>query len=52
MDEQCQSLAAQVDLIQQEMETAHMERSLSKGRLEAAKADWYVCSLHLGQAGA
>ena len=48
MDEQCQSLSAQLDLIQQEMETACMERSLSKGRLEAAKADQYVCSLRLG----
>ncbi len=52
MDKQCQSLSAQLDLIQQEMETAHMERSLSKGRLEAAKADQYVHSLRLGQAGA
>ena len=51
MDEQCQSLSAQIDLIQQEMETARMEWSLSKGRLEAAKANQYVCSLHLGQAG-
>ena len=52
MDEQCQSLAAQVNLIQQEMEMARMERSLSKGRLEAAKANRYICSLRLGQAGA
>ena len=51
MDKQCQSLSAQLDLIQQEMETAHMERSLSKGRLEAAKANQYVRSLRLGQAG-
>src|SRR5258707_11129021 len=52
MDKQYQSLAAQVDLIQQEMEAARMEQNLSKGRLEAAKADQYVCSLHFGQAGA
>ena len=52
MDEQCQSLSAQVDLIQQEMEMARMERSLSKGRLEAAKADQYIRSLCLSQAGA
>src|SRR5229473_1326070 len=52
MDEQCQSLSAQINLIQQEMEMARMERSLSKGRLEAAKANQYVHSLRLGQAGA
>ncbi len=36
MDEQCQSLCSQIDLLEQEMQTARMEHSLSKGRLEAA----------------
>src|SRR5260370_42465789 len=36
MDEQCQVLCSQIDLLEQEMQTARMERSLSKGRLEAA----------------
>ncbi len=39
MDEQCQTLSAQIDLLEQEMQMAQMERSLSKGRLEAARAD-------------
>src|SRR5258708_26476186 len=52
MDKQCQSLTAQIDLLEQEMQTAQMEWSLSKGRLEVAKADRYIRSLRLGQAGA
>src|SRR5258708_31911945 len=34
MDEQCQLLCSQIDLLEQEIQTACMERSLSKGRLE------------------
>src|SRR5258707_5484585 len=45
MDEQCQSLCSQIDLLDQELQTAHLERGLSKGRLEAAKADRQVCHL-------
>ncbi len=39
MDEQCQTLSAQIDLLEQEMQMAQMERALSKGRLEVAQAD-------------
>src|SRR5260221_4282083 len=52
MDEQCQSLCTQVDLLEQELQTARLERGLSKGRLEAAKADRQVRHLRLGQTGA
>ncbi len=52
MDEQCQSLCSQVDLLEQELQTARMERGLSKGQLEAAKANRQVCHLRLGQTGA
>src|SRR5260221_2856046 len=52
MDEQCQSLCSQIDLLDQELQTAHLERGLSKGRLEAAKADRQVHHLRLGQTGA
>src|SRR5260370_16736294 len=52
MDEQCQSLCSQIDLLDQELQTAHLERGLSKGRLEAAKADRQVCHLLVGQTGA
>src|SRR5713226_7937988 len=52
MDEQCQSLCSQVDLLEQELQTARMERGLSKGRLEVAKADRQVRHLRLGQTGA
>src|SRR5258708_25119299 len=52
MDKQCQLLCSQIDLLEQELQTAHMERGLSKGRLEAAKADRQVCHLWLGQMGA
>ncbi len=31
MDEQCQSLAAQIDLLEQEIQMARMEQGLSKG---------------------
>src|SRR5260221_5490501 len=43
MDEQCQSLCGQIDLLEQEIQTARMERGLSRGRLEAARADCQVC---------
>src|SRR5216684_3802819 len=36
MDKQCQSLCSQIDLLEQEIQMARMEQSLSKGRLEAA----------------
>ena len=36
MDEQCQSLCSQIDLLEQEIQTAQMEHSLSRGRLKAA----------------
>ncbi len=49
MDEQCQVLCSQIDLLEQEIQTARMERSLSKGRLEAARADRQVQHLWLGQ---
>src|SRR5260221_74501 len=49
MDEQCQSLCSQIDLLEQELQTARVERGLSKGRLEAAKADRQVHHLRLGQ---
>jgi len=49
MDEQCQALCSQIDLLKQEIQTARMEWSLSKGRLEAAWADHQVCHLWLGQ---
>ncbi len=52
MDEQCQSLCSQIDLLEQELQTARVEWGLSKGRLEAAKADRQVCHLRLGQMGA
>ena len=52
MDEQCQSLCSQIDLLEQELQTAHMERGLSKGRLEAARANCQVRHLWLGQTGA
>src|SRR5258707_3735530 len=52
MDEQCQTLYSQIDLLEQELQTARVERGLSKGRLEAAKADRQVCHLRLGQTGA
>src|SRR5258707_8937725 len=42
MDEQCQSLCSQIDLLDQELQTACLERGLSKGRLEVAKADRQV----------
>src|SRR5258707_6990230 len=52
MDEQCQSLYSQIDLLDQELQTARLERGLSKERLEAAKADRQVRHLQLGQTGA
>ncbi len=52
MDEQCQLLCSQIDLLKQEIQMARMERSLSKGRLEAARADRQVSHLQLGQTGA
>ena len=52
MDEQCQSLCSQIDLLDQELQTARLEWGLSKGRLEAAKADHQVRHLRLGQTGA
>src|SRR5258707_10386233 len=52
MDKQCQLLCSQIDLLGQEIQTAQMERSLSKGRLEAAQADQQVHHLQLGQTGA
>jgi len=52
MDEQCQSLCSQIDLLEQELQMARMERSLSKGRLEAAWVDRQVSHLRLGQMGA
>ena len=45
MDKQCQVLCSQIDLLEQEIQTARMERSLSKGRLEAVRADRQVCHL-------
>ncbi len=39
MDERCQTLCRQIDLLEQELQMARVERGLSKGRLEAAKAD-------------
>jgi len=36
MDEQCQTLSTQIDLLEQEIQTAQMEWALSKGRLKAA----------------
>src|SRR5258708_10570454 len=52
MDEQCQSLCSQINLLEQEIQTARMEQNLSKGRLEAAQADCQVSHLRLGQTGA
>src|SRR5260370_39856127 len=52
MDEQCQSLCSQIDLLDQELQTACMERGLSKGTLEAAKAGRQVPHLRLGRTGA
>ncbi len=52
MDKQCQLLCSQVDLLEQELQTARMEWSLSKGRLKAARADRQVHHLRLGQTGA
>src|SRR5258707_12601269 len=49
MDEQCQSLCTQVDLLEQELQTARLERGLSKGRLEAAKADRQVLPVPVGR---
>ena len=45
MDEQCQTLCTQIDLLEQEIQMAQMEWSLSKGRLEVAWADRQVCHL-------
>jgi len=45
MDEQCQSLCSQIDLLEQELQTACLKRGLSKGRLEVAKVDRQVCHL-------
>ena len=42
MDEQCQLLCTQIDLLEQEIQMARMEQSLSKGRLEAARVDRQV----------
>src|SRR5258707_7965660 len=39
MDKQCQSLYSQIDLLEQQIQMARMELSLSKGRLEAARVD-------------
>ncbi len=39
MDKQCQTLGTQIDLLEQELQMAHTEHGLSKGRLEAARAD-------------
>src|SRR5258707_7541233 len=52
MDEQCQALCSQIDLLKQEIQMARMEQSLSKGRLEAARANCQVHHLRLGQTGA
>src|SRR5258707_3257930 len=52
MDEQCQALCSQIHLLDQELQMARLERGLSKGRLEAAKADCQVRHLQLGQTGA
>src|SRR5216684_2919012 len=52
MDEQCQTLCTQIDLLEQELQMARVERGLSKGRLEVAKADRQVRHLRLGQTGA
>ena len=52
MDEQCQTLATQINLLEQEMQMARMEQALSKGRLKAAQADQHVHHLRLGQTGA
>ena len=42
MDEQCQMLCTQINLLEQEIQTAQMEQGLSKGRLKAAWADHQV----------
>ena len=52
MDEQCQALYSQIDLLKQEIQMAQMEWSLSRGRLKAARADHQVRHLRLGQTGA
>ena len=52
MDEQCQALYSQIDLLEQEIQMARMEHSLSKGRLEATRANCQVQHLRLGQTGA
>ncbi len=52
MDKQCQALCSQIDLLEQEIQMAQMEWSLSKGRLKAAQADRQVRHLRLGQMGA
>ena len=52
MDKQCQMLATQIDLLEQEIQMAHTEWGLSKGRLEAVQADWHIHHLQLGQPGA
>src|SRR5258707_3504653 len=49
MDEQCQSLCSQIDLLKQELQMACLKRGLSKARLEAAKADRQDCHFRLGQ---
>src|SRR5258708_31586071 len=45
------SLCSQIDLLEQELQTARLERGLSKGRMEAAKADRQVRHLRMGQTG-
>ncbi len=52
IDKQCQLLASQIDLLEQEIQMARMEWGLSKGQLEVAQADRQVCHLWLGQMGA
>src|SRR5258708_5206138 len=52
MDEQILTLCIHIVRLEQELETARVERGLSKGRLEAAKADQQVRHFRLGQTGA
>src|SRR5260221_541253 len=47
MEEQCQPLCSQIALHEQELQTARVERGLSKGRLEAAKAPFDGSRLEL-----
>ena len=42
MDELCQTLATQIDLLEQKQQMAHTEQGLSKGRLEVAWADQHI----------